>query len=119
LNSELSLVGEGEPERILGAAATASLFDVLGVDPQMGRVFTTEEEQIGRDKVVVLGYGLWQRRFGNDPNIVGQEILVSDVSRTVIGIMPPSFKYPHKDAEIKGLGFRVRGSRVRSSEFKL
>jgi len=96
----LNLVGEGEPERVIGAAATASLFDVLGVDPRMGRVFTTDEEQIGRDKVVVLGYGLWQRRFGKDPNIVGQEILVSDVSRTVIGVMPPSFKYPHKDAEI-------------------
>ena len=96
----VNLVETGEPERILGAAATASLFDVLGVDPQMGRVFTTDEEQIGQDKVVVLGYGLWQRRFGRDPNIVGQQILVSDVSRTVIGIMPPSFKYPHKDAEI-------------------
>lgn len=96
----LNLVGAAEPERVIGAAATASLFEVLGVEPQMGRVFTTEEEQIGRDKVVVLGYGLWQRRFGKDPNILGQNILVSDVSRTVIGVMPPSFKYPHKDAEI-------------------
>jgi len=96
----LNLVGTGEPERILGAAATASLFEVLGVDPQRGRVFTANEEQIGQDRVAVLGYGLWQRRFGGDPNIVGQDILVSDVSRTVIGVMPPSFKYPHKDAEI-------------------
>jgi putative ABC transport system permease protein len=96
----LNLVGVGEPERIIGSAATASLFDVLGVDPQIGRVFTADEEQIGQDKVAVLSYGLWRRRFGQDPNIVGQQILVSDVSRTVIGIMPPSFKYPHKDAEI-------------------
>ncbi len=96
----LNLVGVGEPERILGAATTASLFEVLGVDPQLGRVFTVEEEQIGQDKVAILSYGLWQRRFGGDPNILGQQILVSDVSRTVIGVMPPSFKYPHKDAEI-------------------
>ena len=96
----VNLVGIVEPERIIGAAATANLFDVLGVDPQMGRVFTKDEEQIGQDKVAVLSYGLWQRRFGKDPNIIGQQILVSDVSRTVIGIMPASFKYPYKEADI-------------------
>ena len=96
----LNLVGNGDPERIIGTAATANLFDVLGVPPQMGRVFTQDEEQIGQDKVAVLSYSLWQRRFGEDPNIIGQQILVSDVSRTVIGVMPPSFKYPYKEADI-------------------
>jgi putative ABC transport system permease protein len=96
----LNLVGVGEPERIIGSSATANLFDVLGVDPLMGRVFTPDEEQIGQHRVAVLSYGLWQRRFGKDPNIIGQQILLSDVNRTVIGIMPPSFKYPHKDADI-------------------
>src|SRR4030095_13104717 len=96
----LNLVGVGEPERIIGSSATANLFDVLGVDPLMGRVFTPDEEQIGQHRVAVLSYGLWQRRFGKDPNIIGQQILWSDVNRTVIGIMPPSFKYPHKDADI-------------------
>jgi putative ABC transport system permease protein len=96
----LNLVGVGEPERIIGSSATANLFEVLGVDPQKGRVFTADEEQIGQDRVAVISYGLWQRRFGGDPNIVGQDIQVSDVSRTVIGVMPSSFKFPHKDAEI-------------------
>ena len=96
----LNLVGVGEPERIIGSATSASLFEVLGVDPQKGRVFTSDEEQIGQDRVAVLSHGLWQRRFGGEPNIIGQEIQVSDVSRTVIGVMPPSFKFPHKDAEI-------------------
>ena len=96
----LNLVGVGEPERIIGSATSASLFEVLGVDPQRGRVFTIDEEQPGQDRVAVLSYGLWQRRFGGDPNIVGQEIQLSDVSRTVIGVMPPGFKFPHKDAEI-------------------
>ena len=96
----LNLVGTGEPERVIGAAATANLFDVLGVNPLMGRVFTADEERIGNHRVVVLGNGLWRRRFGGDPNIVGQQIMVSDVSRTVIGVMPADFKYPHKDAEI-------------------
>jgi predicted permease len=96
----LNLVGVGEPERIIGSAATASLFEVLGVAPERGRVFTVDEETIGQNRVAVLSYGLWQRRFGGDPNIVGQEILVSDVSRTVIGVMPPNFKFPDKDDEI-------------------
>lgn len=96
----LNLVGVGEPERIIGSAASASLFEVLGVDPQLGRVFTADEEQIGQDRVAILSHGLWRRRFGGDPNIVGQEIQVSDVSRTVIGVMPASFKFPYKDAEI-------------------
>jgi predicted permease len=96
----LNLVGVGEPERIIGSAATASLFEVLGVAAERGRVFTVEEETIGQNRVAVLSYGLWQRRFGGDPNIVGQDIQLSDVSRTVIGVMPPSFKFPHKDAEI-------------------
>jgi len=96
----LNLVGIGEPERILGAAVTASFFEVLGVEPLRGRVFTADEEQTGRDRVAVVSYALWKRRFGGDPNITGQEILVSDVSRTVIGVMPPGFEYPHKDADI-------------------
>jgi len=96
----VSLVGDGEPERILGAASTASLFTVLGVNPQIGRVFNESEEQAGQNRVAVLSYGLWQRRFGKDPNLIGQQIQVSDTPRTVIGIMPPSFEYPSKDSDI-------------------
>src|SRR6185295_13551680 len=73
---------------------------VLGVQPMLGRVYTVEEEEPGRDQVVVLGYGLWQRRFGGDPGIIGQSISLSDVKREVIGVMPPSFRFPHKEAEL-------------------
>jgi putative ABC transport system permease protein len=94
-----NLTGSGEPERIIGARSSANLFDVLKVDPIMGQTYTAEDEQPGRDTVVVLSYALWQRRFGGDPNIVGQGVSFSDTTRTIIGVMPPGFKFPHKDAE--------------------
>ncbi|MEK6321396.1 MAG: ABC transporter permease [Acidobacteriota bacterium] len=96
----VNLTGVGEPERVIGTMASPSFFDVMGVDPLMGRTFSPEEEVPGRDQVVILGYGFWQRRFGGDRNILGQEISLSDVKRTVIGVMPASFKFPHKDAEL-------------------
>jgi predicted permease len=96
----LNLIGSGDPERVIGAMSTSNLFSVLGVQPMMGRVYTVEEEEPGRDQVVVLGYGLWKRRFGGDPDIVGQTISLSDVKREVIGVMPASFRFPHKDAEL-------------------
>jgi putative ABC transport system permease protein len=94
-----NLIGSGEPERIIGARSSANLFDVLKVDPIMGQTYTAEDEQPGRDTVVVLSYALWQRRFGGDPNIVGQSVNFADSSRTIIGVMPAGFKFPHKDAE--------------------
>lgn len=96
----VNLTGYGEPERVIGASSTANLFQVLGVQPLHGRVFSIDEEQPGRDQVVVLGYGLWRRRFGGDSGILGQTVSLSDVSRTVIGIMPPDFKFPHRNAEL-------------------
>lgn len=96
----VNLVSAGEPERVIGTMATASLFDVLGVKPLLGRTFTVEEEELGRHQVVVLGHGLWQRRFGGNPDIVGQSVQLSDVTRTVIGVMPSGFRFPHQDAEL-------------------
>jgi len=95
----VNLTGIGEPERVIGAMASHAFFEVAGVDPVIGRTFAIEEEVPGQDRVVVLGYGLWQRRFGGDASILGQEILVSDVKRTVIGVMPAGFKFPQRDAD--------------------
>src|SRR5262252_1305313 len=95
-----NLTGAGDPIRVLGAWATASLFPVLGVDPTLGRAFTSDEEEPGRDLVVVLSHGLWQRRFGADPQIIGQQISLNGKNRTVIGVMPASFRFPDKDAEL-------------------
>src|SRR6185436_3764260 len=95
-----NLTGVGDPVRVVGSWASASLFSVLGVEPAFGRTFTEEEEEPGKDLVVVLSNGLWQRRFGSDPNIVGQPINMNGVNRTVIGVMPASFAFPEKSTEV-------------------
>jgi putative ABC transport system permease protein len=98
-NTSLNLTGMGEPERVLGASATASFFEVMRVVPAIGRAFTVEEDQPGHDNVMILSYGLWQRRFGGDKNIIGKSVQMSGATRTVIGVMPPDFSFPSKDTE--------------------
>lgn len=88
----LSLSGTEAAELVSGAEATASLFEVLGARPVLGRWFNAAEDQPGGPKVVVLGYQLWRRRFGGNPNILGTDLVLDGESRTVIGIAPPSFK---------------------------
>ncbi len=98
-NRSFTLTDEGEPLRVFGSWSTANLFDVLGVQPAYGRAFTLEEEEPGKDAVVVLSDGLWKRRFGSDPQIVGQQINLSGRNRTVVGVMPAGFSFPEKDTE--------------------
>jgi predicted permease len=93
-NWSFNLAGQGEPERIPGARVSPELFELLGVAPRLGRTFTAEEDQGGRDRVVVIGDGLWKRRFGGDPHIVGRTVILDAVPRTVIGVMPPGFRFP-------------------------
>jgi putative ABC transport system permease protein len=83
----------GDPERVLGAAVSADYFPLLRVKPVLGRVFTREEDKPGAPSIVLLSYGLWQRRFGGDPNIVGREINLGGKT-TVVGILPAGFQYP-------------------------
>jgi len=88
--------GGDEPERVWGAEVSAELFPLLGVQPALGRFFTVEEDQPGGPSVVVLSHGLWQRRFGSDPRIVGREIKMGLAGRsyTVVGVAPPGFEFP-------------------------
>src|SRR5215213_2149505 len=85
-----------EPERLLGAAVSADYFNVLGVKPVLGRVFTRDEDKPGAASVVLISHSLWQRRYGGDPNIVGREIDLGGKT-TVIGINPPGFEFPISD----------------------
>ncbi|HTA69528.1 MAG TPA: ABC transporter permease [Bryobacteraceae bacterium] len=96
---------EGEPERYLGAICDRGFFDALGVQPALGRVFTEEEDQPGRDDVVILGNGLWRQRFGGDRKIVGQTLNMNGKPRTVIGVMPEGFEYPPQSVMWSPLGF--------------
>ncbi len=86
--------GSSEPEQLQGAFVSEGTFEVLGVAPILGRTFTAEEDQPDHDLVVIISYGLWQRRFGGDPNILGQTILLNNRPRVAIGVMPRGFQFP-------------------------
>jgi putative ABC transport system permease protein len=94
-----NLTGSDSPERVQGFQVTPNFLDIVGVKPLLGRGFSAEEDQPGKDAVALLTYSLWQHRFGADPNIVNQTIATNGVTRTVIGVMPPDFNYP-KGAQI-------------------
>src|SRR5262245_10189898 len=89
-----ALADTGEPERIGGAAISGGLLATLGVAPLRGRAITESDEQPGAPPVVLLGYGLWLRRFGSDSMVLGRTVRVNGIPRTVIGIMPPRFGFP-------------------------
>jgi putative ABC transport system permease protein len=89
-----NLSGTDRPERVLGLHVTADLIPLLGVRPLLGRLFTAEEDQPGREHVVLLGHRLWQRRFGGDPGAVGRRITLDGQPHTVIGVMPRGFEFP-------------------------
>jgi len=88
-----ALTGDGsEPQRLQATRASGLIFRTLGVAPILGRAFTPEEDQPGKNKVVVLGHGFWQRQFGGEPSIVGQPIILNGEQYDVIGVMPASFR---------------------------
>jgi putative ABC transport system permease protein len=88
-----NLTGQDRPELLLGLQVSAGFFATLKVQPLLGRVFLPEDDNPGNDRVVVLSYGLWQRRFGSDPQILGKRITLDDKSYTVVGVMPASFRF--------------------------
>ena len=97
--SGFSLVGDGEPERLRATLVTSGFFQAAGTDALLGRTLTAEDYQPGKDRVVVLGHGLWQRRFGGDSSIVGRKLILNGQPYVVAGVMPPEFQLP-PDREI-------------------
>jgi predicted permease len=89
-----NLTGGDEPERVRAAAVTGNLLAVLGIEPTLGRALTAADSEPGAPETVVLGHGLWQRRFGGAPDIVGRTIPVNGRRRTVVGVLPASFRLP-------------------------
>jgi putative ABC transport system permease protein len=87
------LSGRGEPERLTGVPVSANFFDVLGVKPLLGRTFTAEESAWNGPKAVMLGYGLWERRFNRDSGIIGTALVINDEPYTVVGVLPASFDF--------------------------
>jgi predicted permease len=91
-----NLTGAGEPERFDGRKVSANLFTILGVEPILGRTFRPEEDQPG-SRVVIFSHGVWQRRFGGDPGIIGRPVNLDGESYTVIGVMPRTVDLPSMD----------------------
>jgi predicted permease len=114
----LNLTGEGEPERLDGHRVSATLFPVLGVDPQLGRWFSAEEDQPGQNRVVILSHALWQRRFAGDPGVVGKTITLNGAGFQVVGVMPASFQFPsHEDQFWMPIAFTQQQAARRGSHY--
>lgn len=92
--NRFALSGAGDPVEIRGSRISRGLFEILRVSPQLGRTFTANEDRPNEDAVVILGHDLWQGNFGGDPQIIGKQIVLSNRQRTVIGVMPPGFRFP-------------------------
>ncbi|MBO0798645.1 MAG: ABC transporter permease, partial [Blastocatellia bacterium] len=89
----VDLTGSGEPEQLDAGIISADLFATLGVTPALGRPFTPEEDTAGGPPAVILSDALWRRRFSGDPRVMGRALTIGDKSRTVVGIMPPGFRF--------------------------
>jgi putative ABC transport system permease protein len=94
-----NLTGSGEPERLEARLVTGNFFQALGVSAALGRTFLSENEKSGSERVVVLSHGLWQRRFGGEPSIIGKTLTFEGRKYEVIGVTPPSFEFP-QNAEL-------------------
>ncbi|HKP14391.1 MAG TPA: ABC transporter permease, partial [Blastocatellia bacterium] len=98
--ASFNLTGAGEPVRIDGRRVSANMFRLLGVEPQLGRAFLPEEDAPSATRVVILSHGLWQRRFGSDPGVVGRPVNMNGRSYTVVGVMSPQFQFPSPQDEL-------------------
>ena len=112
-----NLVGQDEPENVQGFFVSADFFPVLGVQPVAGRNFLPEEETRGQHRRVVLGHGLWQRRFASDASIVGRSIEVDGMPHEVVGIAPPGFDFPMGTQIWAPLSFTAEAAANRRSQY--
>lgn len=92
------LTGAGEPRQVQLMAFSASMFDVLGIKPRLGRAFASEEDQPKRNHVVILSDAFWRTQFHSDPRAIGQTIDLNGTPNQIVGVMPASFTFPHGDA---------------------
>ncbi len=110
---EMNLSEKGQADHVRGVPTEANFFSLLGVHPMLGRTWAPGEDQPGKDDVVILGYALWQSRFGADPKALGQSLLLNARKHTIIGVMPAGFTFPFQaqlwiplDMSSRGLGER-------------
>src|SRR5581483_9164171 len=93
-----------EPEKLVIGRTSSALFSILGVQPRVGRLFTSDEDVLGHDREVLLTYALWQRRFHGDPNVAGQKILLDGNPYEVVGVLPEGLQIP-RVSQLQGMHF--------------
>jgi putative ABC transport system permease protein len=101
-DTTFNLTGVADPEEIPAQRVTLNLFDLLGAQPMLGRTFEADDAQTSRQDSVILSYGLWQRRFGGDPDMIGKTIKLNTQIYTIIGVMPPDYQLFVKNGSITG-----------------
>jgi len=97
---DISLTGDGEPEVISNLAVSDGFFQILGVQPLLGRWFTPQEDTPGNDRVAILSEGLWRRRYGADPNILNRRMQINGREFPIVGVMPAGFRFPLTQADV-------------------
>ena len=113
-----NLLGGDKPERVIGARVSADLLQALGVQPALGRLFTNDEDQDGRDQVVILSHDFWRNHFGGDAGIVRQTITLNDRAYTIIGIMPAGFTFPSSRTQVwVPIAFNATELKTRDTNF--
>src|SRR5205807_4752033 len=95
-----NLTGHGDAERLQGVRISADAFQLLGVHAHIGRTLLPDDDRPDHPLVAVLTYGLWKRRFGGDPAVVGQTLEMSGETYTVVGVLPDNFAFPYYRADV-------------------
>ncbi len=94
-----TMTGDGETVRLVGARISTTIIPMLGATPQLGRIFTADEEHAGADAVIILSDATWRRRFSRDPRVLGRAVTLDGRSHKIVGVMPPSFAFPDPSTE--------------------
>jgi putative ABC transport system permease protein len=95
-----NLTGTDRPERLLGAATSAGMLHMLGLQPVLGREFGPADDREGAEPVVMISHSLWQRRFGGDPTLIGKTVCLNTIAHTVVGILPAGLQFPNEDVDL-------------------
>jgi hypothetical protein len=91
IGGSFNLTGQGQPERVDAARVSSSLFQLLGAEAKLGRVFQSEDDEPGQPQLVILSHGFWQRRFGSDPGVIGKTLVLNGIGFQIVGVMTPAF----------------------------